>query len=72
MAKKKDDKTVKMIQKKIAQLKEELKKIELRPCRGDVDIKQKDQEILTLKHEIYELEKEANQYAMFVSSIGSK
>lgn len=72
MVKKKKDKTVKKIQKEIALLKEKLKKIELRPCRGDADLKKKEQEVFNLKREIYELEKEANQYAMFVAGIGSK
>ena len=71
MVNKKDQKTVKKIQKEIAVLKEDLKKIELRPCQGDADIKQKDQEMLDLKREIYELEKEANQYAIFIAGIGS-
>jgi len=71
MIKKKDQKTVKKIQKQIAFLKEELKKIELRPCKGDADIKQKEEEIFMLKREIYDLEKDANQYAIFVSGIGS-
>ena len=58
-------------QKEIAQLKKELKKIELRPCKGDADIKRKDEEVIMLKKDIYELEKEANQYAIFVAGIRS-
>lgn len=55
----------KKIQKEIKRLRDELKKAELRPCSGDLEIKQKEKEILTLKHDIYELEREANQFELF-------
>jgi hypothetical protein len=65
-------KNFKRIQKEINKLKAQLSKIELRPCHGDADIRQKDNELRMIKREIYELEKEANQYALYVSGIGRK
>ena len=71
MVENKDKKKVKKIHKEIALLKEKMKKIELRPCRGDADLKKKEQKVFNLKREIYELEKEANQFAIFIAGIGS-
>ena len=71
MPKNKTKKSVKKIQKEIARLKMELSKIEIRPCQGDSDMKKKDEDILMLKREIYDLEKEANQFAIFISGVGS-
>jgi len=71
MARNKAKNSVNKIQKEISNLKEKLKGIELRACHGDADIKQKDEDILMLKREIYDLEKEANRFAIFVSAIGS-
>jgi hypothetical protein len=65
-------KNFKRIQKEINKLKAQLSKIELRPCRGDADIQQKENELRMIKREIYELEKEANQYALYISGIGRK
>jgi hypothetical protein len=55
----------KKIQKEIKRLREELNKVELRPCSGDLELKQKEKEILKLKRDIYELEREANQFELF-------
>ena len=64
-------KAVRNIRKQIAKLKSEINKLELRPCHGDADIRQKELEIMDLKKEIYELEKEANQIAVFLSAMGN-
>ena len=56
MAKKKNQQSIKKIQKEIERLKSEFKKLELRPCWGDADIKKKEKDLLNLKKEIYELE----------------
>ena len=63
-------KQVKRIQKEIERLKEEVRKVELRPCHGDADLKKKEEELASLKREMYELEKEANQYVMYISGLG--
>lgn len=63
--------SVKKIQKEIGRLKNQLKRIEIRPCKGDADIRKKDEDILIIKREIYDLEKEANQFAIFLSGIKS-
>ena len=71
MGAKNRQKEIKKIQKEIERLKIELRKIELRPCHGDAELKSKDEEVLILKKEIYELEKSANQVAIYISGIGS-
>ena len=68
---KKARKGIMKIQKEIDRLKEGIKKIELRPCHGDADLKQKDEELVMLRREIYELEKEANLFSIYISGIGS-
>jgi hypothetical protein len=55
----------KKIHKEIKRLREELNKVELRPCGGDLELKQKEEEILKLKRDIYELEREANKFELF-------
>ena len=60
-------KNIKKIQKEIEKLKRHMNKVELQPCHGDAELKEKEQTIKALKREIYELETEANQFAMFVS-----
>lgn len=62
-------KKVKRIEKAITRLKKELKNMELRPCHSDAEIKEKDEDLRTLKLEIYGLEKEANQYILYISGI---
>jgi peptidoglycan hydrolase CwlO-like protein len=60
---------IKRIQKEIDRLKEELRKIELRPCSGDAELKKKEKDLRMLKQEISELEKEARQYELYVSAV---
>ena len=60
MTDKKSQKDIKKIKKELYRLKETLKKLELRPCQGDRDLKQKDEEVEILNREIYNLVKETN------------
>lgn len=63
-------KNLKKIQREINRFKHELKKIELRPCGSDAELKQKEDDISIIKKEIYELEKEANQFTLYIYSKG--
>jgi hypothetical protein len=56
------EKTVKQIQKEIERLRDEYQKTEFRPCHGDLDLIQKDEDLGSLKDKIYELEKERDTY----------
>ena len=60
MTDKKSQKDSKKIKKELFRLKEILKKLEIRPCQGDRDLKQKDEEVEILNREIYDLVKETN------------
>ena len=62
------EKTVKVIQKEIEKLRDEYKKTELRPCHGDTDLRQRENELEILKSKIYELEKERDTYLYTWSS----
>ena len=55
-------KRAKEIQKKIDELRMSLKKMEIRPCQGDLDLKEKEKDITTLKSEIRSLENERDKY----------
>lgn len=63
-------KNLKKIEREIKRFKNELMKIELRPCSSDAELRQKEEDISIIKREIYELEKEANQFALYISSKG--
>jgi DNA repair exonuclease SbcCD ATPase subunit len=56
------DKTVKQIQREIEKLRDEYKKMELRPCHGDLDLMERDKDLGLLKDKIYALEKERDTY----------
>jgi hypothetical protein len=56
------EKTAKQIQKEIERLRDEYKKMELRPCHGDLDLVQRDKDLGVLKDKIYALEKERDNY----------
>ena len=56
------EKTVKQIQKEIERLRDEYRKMELRPCHGDSDLVQRDKDLGLLKNKIYALEKERDTY----------
>ena len=45
---------------------------EIRPCYGDADLRQKEDKIKMLEHDIYELEKETNKLVLFIERGGSK
>ena len=55
----------KKIQKEMKRLRDELRKVELRPCSGDLELKQKEKDIIKLKRDIYELVRKANQFQLF-------
>lgn len=55
-------KIVKEIQKKLNKLKEDFRKMELRPCHGDADLRQREKDLEILKQRIGALEKERDQY----------
>jgi len=55
-------KRAKEIQKKIDELRKSLKKTEIRPCQGDVDLKEKEKDITALKNEIQSLKNEHDKY----------
>ena len=52
------NKTVRQIQNEIERLIDEYKKTELRPCQGDTDLRQRENELDNLKSKILALEKE--------------
>ena len=52
------NKTVRQIQNEIEKLRDEYKKMELRPCQGDTDLRQRENELDILKSKIYELQGE--------------
>ncbi len=56
------ERTAKQIQKEIEKLRDEYKKMELRPCHGDLDLVQRDKDLGVLKDKIYALEKERDTY----------
>jgi len=56
------EKTIKQIQKEVEKLRDEYKKMELRPCHGDLDLIQRDKDLDLLKHKIYALEKERDMH----------
>ena len=62
------EKTVKQIQKEIERLRNEYRKMELRPCHGDSDLMQRDKDLGLLKNRIYALEKERDTYLYTWSS----
>jgi septal ring factor EnvC (AmiA/AmiB activator) len=56
------DKTVKQIQKEIEKLRDDYKKMELRPCQVDLELIQRDKDLDLLKDKIYALEKEGDAH----------
>jgi chromosome segregation ATPase len=55
-------KAIKELQKEVEKLRDEYEKIELRPCRGDADLHQRENELEILKSKISQLEKERDKY----------
>jgi hypothetical protein len=62
MDKNKGKRQIKKIQKEIHSLRNRLKKTELRPCKGDSEILQKEKDIKGLKKQIHSLEVECDRY----------
>ena len=62
MADKKIKKKIKKIQNEIDQLEELFKKMELRPCQGDDDLSQKEEDMTRLRNEINAKKMERDQY----------
>jgi chromosome segregation ATPase len=60
--KQKKKKAIKELKKEIEKLRDEYERIELRPCQGDTDLRQRENELEILKSKIYELEKERDTY----------
>jgi chromosome segregation ATPase len=55
-------KAIKELKKEIERLRDEYKKIGLRPCQGDTDLLQRENELDILKSKIHKLEKERDTY----------
>ena len=72
MMNKKSRKHIKEAQKELQRFKDLLKETEIRPCYGDADLRQKEDKIKMLEHDIYELEKETNKLVLFIERGGSK
>jgi hypothetical protein len=66
MAEIKEEKDRKKLRKEINTMKMKFRDIELRPCYGDEDLKKKDSDLTILRQEIYKLEKEVNQFPVFI------
>ncbi len=62
MDKKASKNKIKIIQKELKQAINLLRRLEIRPCRGDSDIKQKDIEIVDLMDRIKSLVNERDSY----------
>ncbi|MDB4444332.1 hypothetical protein N9174_03240 [bacterium] len=62
MADKKTKKKIKKIQNEIDQLEELFKKMELRPCQGDADLSQKEEDMNDLKEKISAKKMERDRY----------
>ena len=60
--KKNKKKAIKELKKEIGKLRDEYEKIEVRPCQGDTDLRQRENELEILKSKISELEKERDTY----------
>ena len=56
-------KTRKDVKREINLLKQKFKTVELQPCYGDADLRQKENDLSTLWGEIFNLEKEINNFA---------
>ena len=63
-------KEAKKLQKQIANLENLLVRLEIRPCKGDNDIKQKEIEITDLKNQIHSLKNELDGHLYSRSKTG--
>jgi len=62
MTDKRNKKKIKKIQKELDKSKEDYKKMELRPCLGDADLRQREKDLEMLKEKIRVFEKELDLY----------
>jgi uncharacterized protein with von Willebrand factor type A (vWA) domain len=62
LSKKNTKKTIKELQKELDELIEEHIKMELRPCRGDTDLRQREKDLEMLEEKIRAVEKDLNKY----------
>ncbi len=62
MANKASKRVIKKIQNEINQLKKKFKEMEIRPCQGDAELEQREQDLKVLKEQIYKLEREVDKY----------
>ena len=69
---KRKEKDSKKIKKKVNILRMKFRDIELRPCHGDKDLRQKDYDLTKLRQEIHRLEKEINQFAILIPCLGTR
>jgi len=53
----------KEVKREISLLKQQFKTVELQPCYGDADLRQKENDLTRLWEEIHNLEKEINHFA---------
>ncbi len=53
----------KEVKREISLLKQQFKVVELQPCYGDADLRQKENDLTRLWEEIHNLEKEINHFA---------
>lgn len=57
------EKARKNVRREISMLKEQFKTVELKPCYGDADLRKKENDLSMLWKEIYNLEKQINDFA---------
>lgn len=62
LSKKNRKKTIKELQKELDELIEKHIKMELRPCRGDTDLRRKEKDLVMLEEKIRALERDLNKY----------
>ena len=58
MPDKKAKQKIKKLNKKLQKLEKSFKKMELRPCKGDEELKQKEIDLVLLREQIHDLERE--------------
>lgn len=51
------------VRREISMLKDKLRRVELTPCYGDADLKRKDNDLSMIWTEIYNLQKEVDDFA---------
>jgi hypothetical protein len=62
LSKKNRKKTIKVLQRELDELIEKHIKTELRPCRGDTDLRQRENDLKMLEEKIRTVEKDLNKY----------